>query len=91
MTPSVEGASTLTSIRLPEPLLAAVDRRAKSLRLSRTRLIIQALERELPDGSDWSPWFFERLGEASAAMAPAVDEMLAQIRRGRRSGASRRP
>ena len=73
-----------TSVHLPKPLLDAVDRRARALRISRNRLIVRALERELTAGGDWSPGFFERLGE-DADTSAAVDEMAEHIRRGRRS------
>jgi hypothetical protein len=35
-----------------------VDRKAKALRVSRNQLVVRALEREVRDGSDWSPGFF---------------------------------
>lgn len=79
-----------TSIHIPKPLLEAVDRRAKALRISRNRLILKALERELTQGSDWSPGFFERLSEVDEKTAAAVDEMLVTIRRTRRSKEPRR-
>jgi hypothetical protein len=79
-----------TSIHIPRPLLEAVDRRAKALRISRNRLIVKALERELTQGSDWSPGFFEQLSEIDEKTAAAVDEMLVAIRGARRSKAPRR-
>jgi hypothetical protein len=79
-----------TSIHIPKPLLEAVDRRAKALRISRNRLIVKALERELTRGSDWSPGFFEQLSEVDEKTAAAVDEMLVTIRGARRSKAPRR-
>src|SRR5262249_6183398 len=50
-----------TSIHIPKTLLDAVDRKARALKMSRNRLIVRALERELTSGADWSPEFFERL------------------------------
>ena len=76
-----------TSIHIPPLLLTAIDRRARRLKLSRNRLIIRALERELAAGSDWSPGFFERLRDGDEGLATAVDDMLAVIRVGRRSKA----
>jgi hypothetical protein len=64
-----------------------VDRRARALRISRNQLVIRALERELRDGSDWSPGFFERLRQVDAATTSDVDEMMRAIRKGRRSKA----
>ena len=74
-----------TSVHIPKPLLEAVDRKARSLRISRNRLIVNALERELTQGSQWSPGFFERLRATAAETTAAVDEMLAAIHAARRS------
>jgi hypothetical protein len=78
-----------TSVHIPKPLLDAVDRKARALKLSRNRLIVRALEREVAQGSDWSPEFFERLSATSPETAAAVDEMLNAIRQARRSKAPR--
>jgi len=69
-----------TSIHLPKPLLAAVDRRARALRVSRNRWIVRALQRELGNGGEWSPGFFDRLAETDAETTAAVDDLLAAIR-----------
>ena len=74
-----------TTVHVPPALLAAVDRRARALDVSRNRLIIRALERELREGADWSPGFFDRVADVDADTAAAVDELDAVIRRGRRS------
>jgi hypothetical protein len=74
-----------TSVHIPKPLLVAVDRRARALKISRNRLIIQALEREVKGGADWSPDFFERLEDAEPELAATVERMLGEIRQGRRS------
>lgn len=74
-----------TSVHIPKPLLVAVDRKARALRISRNRLIVQALEREVTPGSDWSPDFFARLASPSPAVAAAAEEMLNTIQRRRRS------
>jgi hypothetical protein len=79
-----------TSVHLPRPLLDAVDRKARALRISRNQLVIRALEREVREGSDWSPGFFEQLSEQDPGVSDAVDEMLSDIRRMRRSKAPRR-
>jgi metal-responsive CopG/Arc/MetJ family transcriptional regulator len=79
-----------TSVHIPKPLLDAVDRRARALRVSRNQLIVRALERELKHGSEWSPEFFERLRETDEATITAVDEMLAAVRSRRRSKEPRR-
>jgi len=74
-----------TSVHIPKPLLEAVDRRARALMLSRNRLIVQALEREVTQGSDWSPGFFSRLETSSAEVKSAVDDMESAIQKGRSS------
>ena len=79
-----------TSVHLPKPLLDAVDRRARALRISRNRLIMLALERELTEGSDWSEGFFEELAAPDASTARAADEMLRAIQAGRTSKEPRR-
>ncbi len=79
-----------TSVHIPKPLLDAVDRRARALKVSRNRLIVKALEREVSGGPGWSPGFFERLRDPDGATAAAADEMLAIIRANRRSKEPRR-
>lgn len=74
-----------TSIHIPQPLLEAVDRKARALKMSRNRLIVRALERELTTGSDWSPGFFEQLSAPDAETVSAVDELMASVRQSRRS------
>jgi metal-responsive CopG/Arc/MetJ family transcriptional regulator len=74
-----------TSIHLPKTLLEAVDRKARALKISRNRLIVRALERELSPGSDWSPGFFEQLAAVDSDTAMAVDQLLASVRRARSS------
>ena len=74
-----------TSVHLPKPLLAAVDRKARALRVSRNALIVKALEREVAQGGDWPPGFFERLGVTDEDLQGAVDEMRRAIEASRRS------
>lgn len=71
-----------TSVHIPKPLLDAVDRRARVLRISRNRLVLRALEREVAEGADWSEGFFESM-QADDATRAAIDEMNAAIRAGR--------
>jgi metal-responsive CopG/Arc/MetJ family transcriptional regulator len=73
-----------TSVHIPKPLLAAVDRKAKELRISRNRLIVRALEREVSEG-EWSPMFLERLMDVDDHVEQAVDDMATAIQKGRRS------
>lgn len=79
-----------TSVHIPKPLLIAVGRRARVLKISPNRLIVQALERELARGSDWSPDFFRRLESTEPDVERAVDEMLEAIKNHRRSKKSQR-
>jgi len=74
-----------TSVHIPKPLLVAVDRKAHALKISRNRLIVQALERELTQGSNWSPDFFGRLESIEAGVEDAAEAMLKTIQRQRRS------
>jgi hypothetical protein len=60
-----------------------VDRKARTLKISRNRLIVRALERELASGSDWSPGFFEQLRIVDSATVEAVDDLLASVRQAR--------
>jgi metal-responsive CopG/Arc/MetJ family transcriptional regulator len=74
-----------TSVHIPTPLLEAVDRKARALKMSRNRLILRALERELTQESDWSPGFFEQLSAADSETVAAVDELLSSVRQARKS------
>jgi metal-responsive CopG/Arc/MetJ family transcriptional regulator len=79
-----------TSIHIPKPLLEAVDRKAQTLKISRNRLIVRALERELTAGADWSPGFFEQLSAVAPETVAAVDELLTSVRQARTSKPPRR-
>lgn len=72
-----------TSLHIPKPLLAEVDRRARHLRISRNRFIVRTLEKELADQAHWSPDFFERLADTDAKHAAAVEGFEASIRAAR--------
>ena len=74
-----------TSVHIPRHLLEAVDRKARALQISRNKLIIRALEREITPGSDWSPTFFEQLVDVDRDVAAAMDEALTAIRTSRQS------
>ena len=74
-----------TSVHLPKPLLEAVDRRARALRISRNQLVVRALEHELQGGADWSPGFFERLSVVDRDTAADVENLLQAVRKARRS------
>lgn len=74
-----------TSVHLPKPLLEAVDRRARALKISRNRLIVKALERELTESSEWSNGFFEELSQTDHDTRAAVDDLLHEVRTRRSS------
>lgn len=74
-----------TTVHIPTRILIAARRRAKALGISRNRLIVQALERELERPSVWSPGFLDTLREIGADDRHAVDDMLSNIQRNRRS------
>lgn len=73
-----------TSVHIPKPLLAAVDRRARSLRISRNRLIVRALEREVQQ-EDWTPGFFDRLRALDDDARDAFHATMETVRAARRS------
>lgn len=74
-----------TSVHIPKALLIAVDRRARALKISRNRLIVQALEREVTEGSKWSPDFFDQLESIQPDVEEAAEEMVKAIQSQRRS------
>ncbi len=77
------------SVHIPKPLLEALDRRAEALQISRNRLILMALERELAPETRWSAGFLESLAAADARTVEAVDDLTKAVRAARRSKAPR--
>jgi EAL domain-containing protein (putative c-di-GMP-specific phosphodiesterase class I) len=74
-----------TTVHVPPALLKLVDQRARSLGVSRNRLVVQALERVVNDRSGWAPEFLHRLRNADATVAEAVDQLAADVTSARRS------
>ncbi len=76
-----------TTIHLAPSLLAAVDRRAQELRISRNRYIREALERSLRADREWSPTLVRKLRTAGRDPEDqrVLTEMLQAIRANRRS------
>ena len=72
-----------TTIHIPEPLLNEVDERAKTLKLSRNRFIVDALRKALAEEPPWSPGFLDAL----RAFTPLDSEhdVAAIVRENRRS------
>lgn len=69
-----------TRVRLPEGLLEALDRRATALGMTRSQLIVQAVEKTLDECSAWSPRFLEAIGTRRPDLTEAADEMMSAIR-----------
>lgn len=67
-------------MHIPKPVLEAVDRRARHLKISRNRFIVRALEKELSAESEWSNGFFEELSQAEPDDVAAIDEMMKAIK-----------
>ena len=76
-----------TTVHIPAALLDAVDRRARALRVSRNRLIVRAITREVSAPAGWSPEFVSRLRDVDADTAGAVDDLVAAVVGARRSTA----
>lgn len=74
-----------TSVHIPKHLLVAVDRRAKQLGMSRNRLIVRALERDIAGETEWSPGFFEKFNPLPLEDQKVLDETLALVRTHRKS------
>jgi hypothetical protein len=74
-----------TTVHIPDPLLKSVDRRAKALGISRNRLVVRALEQAVSVRPDWSPEFLQRLRTVDRETSTAVDELLTEVTKARRS------
>lgn len=72
-----------TSVHIPKALLAAADRKAKQLGISRNRLIVQALQHEIERG--WSSGFFDKLRVSDPAASEQLRESMAVVAANRRS------
>lgn len=72
-----------TTVHIPEDLLNQVDKRAKKLKLSRNRFIVDALQKALAEEPPWSPGFLDAL----QAFSPLDGEydVAALVRKNRRS------
>ena len=73
-------AKNTTSIRLPEDLIEALDERAAALGITRSQLIIEAVEQALEDRSAWSSGFLKAIGTPRPDLEEAVGEMMEAIR-----------
>jgi predicted transcriptional regulator len=75
-----------TSIRLPDDLIEALDQRAAALGVTRSQLIVRAVEQALEDHSAWSPGFLKAIEMPRPELEEAVDEMMEAIREHRSRG-----
>lgn len=76
-----EYAGMPTTIHIPETLLSEVDKRAKTLNLSRNRFIVDALQKALTEEPPWSPGFLEALQDFSPL--DAEHDVAALVRKNR--------
>jgi metal-responsive CopG/Arc/MetJ family transcriptional regulator len=75
-----------TTIHIPDPLLERVDTRAKTLGISRNRLILEALEEKVGARDDWAPELLHMLAEPiSSSAGQALETSLTVVRRRRSS------
>ena len=79
-----------TTVHIPPNLLKSVDRRAKALGVSRNRLIVRALEQAVSERTGWSAEFLEKLRSVDPDTVEAVDELMTDVKRARRSKAPHR-
>jgi predicted transcriptional regulator len=79
-----------TTVHLPAALIQAVDRRARTLKISRNRVIIRALEREIASATEWPAGFLDALRHTDAETTRGVDDLLTQVKAARRSKRPRR-
>ena len=68
-----------TSVRLPDDLVEALDRRAEALGLTRSQLIVRAVEKAIAESSEWSPKFLDAIGSPRDELNNAVDELMDAI------------
>ena len=75
-----------TTIHIPDALLERVDTRAKTLGISRNRLILEALEEKVGARDEWTPELVQMLGHpAPPAAGKELEESLAVVRSRRSS------
>ncbi|MGO8994201.1 MAG: ribbon-helix-helix protein, CopG family [Polyangiaceae bacterium] len=75
-----------TTIHIPGPLLERVDTRARTLGISRNRLILEALEEKLGARDEWAPELVQMLADpVPPAAGKELEESLAVVRSRRSS------
>ena len=76
-------AKNTTSVRLPEALIEALDRKALASGVTRSELIIQAVERARDAENAWSPEFLAAIGTPRPELDESIAEMMSLIREAR--------
>jgi predicted transcriptional regulator len=74
-----------TTIHIPDPLLERVDTRAKTLGISRNRLILEALEEKVGARDVWAPELVKMLANPISAGAGKELEDSLDVVRSRRT------
>jgi predicted transcriptional regulator len=82
-------ARNTTSIRLPDELVDALDRRAAALGVTRSQLIVRAVERALEEHAAWSPEFLKAIDAPHPELEQVTDELMNAI--GTRRSQNRAP
>ena len=72
-----------TSIRFPDALVEALDRRAAALGLTRSEIVVQAVEKALADRSAWSPAFLKAIGTPRPELEELAEEVMSAVRQRR--------
>jgi len=73
------------SVQIPKDLLRRIDRRAKLLGTSRSKLLVLMLKKELDGSNDWPPGFFERFTPLDEKTADLFDKSMLVVKNSRRS------
>ena len=82
-------AKSSTSIRLPDTILEALDHRAAALGLTRSELIVRAVEQAMQEHAAWSPRFLKAIGTPRPELDEAASELMNAIRTRRSRNAAR--
>jgi predicted transcriptional regulator len=81
-----------TTVHIPKKLLEQVDARAKSLGVSRNRLVVEALREKVNARDSWSPELLEMLrtpiDEETVRASHVLENTIRRTRRSRRAPVS---
>lgn len=73
-------ARNTTRVRLPGEIVRELDRRAEALGITRSELILQAVERVLAEQTAWSPAFLRAIGTRRPELDEAAADLMDAIR-----------